>query len=276
MGPETRHCPFPACPQVGASAQRRRSRLGDSVSVDVGQVLREARHRAGLNQRGLATRVGTHQTAVSKYESGAHSPTVRMLDRLLEACGLQARLTLEPLGADLDAQLASLLAGAPELDVEELLSLQRSLDDDPRGFRLGFAPWTPTGAATWAFDGSTALRLQGLAVANGDPSIRVVLDEGTRQWLWRLTAKGTGRVVAPHWLDEEAEYLVTEVLALPVASPLGVLRVHVCDALPAVLKVAVGPEGDVVPVVSVDGVERTHPEYAEVLAAWRSRRTVGS
>lgn len=273
MAAEGRQCPSKGCPQAVVSAQRSSSRLRNAVRVDVGRVLREARQRAGLNQRGLAKRVGTDQATVSKYESGAHSPTVRTLERLLAACGLQARCTLEPLGTALDAQVASLMAGPPELDVDQLLSLQRSLDDDPAALRMSFAPWQPTGAATWAFDGATALRVQGLAVPETDVAVVVVVDEGARQWLWRLGAKGTGRIVAPHWLHEEAE-IVTEVLSWPVVSMLGALRIRLCEELPPVLRVVVGPEGEAVPVVSVEGVEQAHPEYAEVLAAWRSRRTV--
>lgn len=200
---------------------------------------------------------------------------MRTLDGLLAACGLEARVVLQPRGADLDAQVASLLAGAPELDVEGLRDLQRSLDDDPTALRMGFSPWQPTGAVSWAFDGATALQVQGLAVPQGDPSVLVVFNEAARQWLWRLGAKGTGRIVAPHWLDEDAE-VVAEVLALPVASMLGIVRIRLCDALPAVLRVSLQPDGPVVPVLTVDAVEQAHAEHAEVLAAWRARRTVGS
>ena len=243
--------------------------------MDVGALMREARARVGISQRMLATRVGTKQSAISMYETGVTSPTVGTLDRLLAACGVQARVVLEPLGADVDTQVASLLAGAPEIDVDHLLDLQRSLDDDPTATRMSSTPWRPTGAATWAFDGSTALRLQGLAVPEGDVALVVVLDEGTRQWLWRLPVRGTGRVVAPDWLDEDAEY-VAEALAWPAACMHGLLRIRLCDALPPLLRVAIGTDGQTVPVVTVDGVEQSHPEHAEVLAAWRSRRTVAS
>lgn len=241
--------------------------------MDVGAVLREARERAGLNQRQLATRASTGQAVISSYESGRMSPTVRTLDRLLAACGLQGRLVLEPLGADLDAQVRTLLSGAPDLDVHHLLSLQSSLDDDPRALRIGFSPWQPTGVATWAFDGATALRVQGLAVPAAEDALVVVLDEAARQWLYRLGVKGTGRIVAPAWLDDEPEHLA-EVLAWPAVCMLGVLRIRLCEVLPPIVRVAVGPEGQTVPVVTVDEVERAHPDYAQVLGAWRSRRTV--
>ena len=241
--------------------------------MDVGAVLRSARERAGISQRVLAARSATGQAAISKYESGTHSPTTRTFDRLLEACGLEARVVLQPLGASVDAQVASLLSGAPEQDLEGLLGLQRSLDDDPAAFRWPPTPWQPTGAATWAFDGATALRVQGLSVAGEDLAVVVVLDEAGRQWLRRLGVKGSGRIVTPDWLDDEPEYLA-EALAWPVMSALGTLRIRLRDSLPPVIKVALAPDRPPVPVVTVDGIEQTHPEYAEVLAAWRTRRTV--
>ena len=49
-------------------------------------MLRTARERAGLSQRKLARLAGTSQAAVSCYERGRVSPSVRTLARLLDAC----------------------------------------------------------------------------------------------------------------------------------------------------------------------------------------------
>ena len=49
-------------------------------------MLRTARARAGLSQRKLASRAGTSQAAVSCYERGTVSPSVKTLTRLLDAC----------------------------------------------------------------------------------------------------------------------------------------------------------------------------------------------
>ncbi|MDA8395617.1 MAG: helix-turn-helix transcriptional regulator, partial [Candidatus Dormibacteraeota bacterium] len=49
-------------------------------------MLRTTRERAGLSQRQLARRAGTSQAAVSCYERGTVSPSVRTLARLLAAC----------------------------------------------------------------------------------------------------------------------------------------------------------------------------------------------
>lgn len=55
--------------------------------MDAARVLRQARRRAGLTQRGLAERAGVPQSQIAKIESGAVVPRVDTLDRLLEACG---------------------------------------------------------------------------------------------------------------------------------------------------------------------------------------------
>lgn len=54
--------------------------------MEVRTALRQAREGAGLSQRALARLAHTSPAAVSRYESGQMSPTVRTLTRLLEAC----------------------------------------------------------------------------------------------------------------------------------------------------------------------------------------------
>ncbi len=55
--------------------------------MDAARVLRQARLRASLTQRQLASRAGVPQPMVARIESGAVVPRVDTLDRLLEACG---------------------------------------------------------------------------------------------------------------------------------------------------------------------------------------------
>jgi transcriptional regulator with XRE-family HTH domain len=52
-----------------------------------GQVVREARRRAGLTQRELAERVGTTQSAIARLERGSTEPSYERVRRLVEACG---------------------------------------------------------------------------------------------------------------------------------------------------------------------------------------------
>jgi predicted nucleotidyltransferase/DNA-binding XRE family transcriptional regulator len=58
-------------------------------------LIRTTRESAGLSQRALAARAGTSQPAVSRYESGASSPSVATLDRLLAVRGARLGLFTE-------------------------------------------------------------------------------------------------------------------------------------------------------------------------------------
>ena len=72
-----------------------------------GDILREARLRAGLTQAELAARAGTTQSAIARWESGATRPSLESLRRLIHACGLELRLGLE----DRDSVDASQIEG---------------------------------------------------------------------------------------------------------------------------------------------------------------------
>lgn len=77
-------------------------------------LLRRARHTAGLTQRELAERAGTSQSVVARIESGTTSPTTATLGRLIAAAGFEVRSELVPLP----------VAGSHMLDdVERILSL---------------------------------------------------------------------------------------------------------------------------------------------------------
>jgi transcriptional regulator with XRE-family HTH domain len=54
-----------------------------------GDLLREARLRAGLTQRELATRARTSQSAIARWESGEVVPSFERLRELIRACGLE-------------------------------------------------------------------------------------------------------------------------------------------------------------------------------------------
>lgn len=59
-----------------------------------GDLLREARLRAGLTQRELATRARTSQSAVARWESGEVVPSFERLRKLVRACGLELTVGL--------------------------------------------------------------------------------------------------------------------------------------------------------------------------------------
>ncbi len=64
--------------------------------MDAGQLLREARRRAGLTQAELASRAGTTQSAIARIERGASSPSFERLTSLIRLCGLDLEVRLVP------------------------------------------------------------------------------------------------------------------------------------------------------------------------------------
>lgn len=223
--------------------------------MDVPELLRFMRARAGVEQRVLAERAGTSRSAVSAYESGAKLPTVRTLERLAAACGLEVVATLRPLHADLDAQLAAAEAAGPP-DLERPLRLADQLDD------LG---------VQWAFDGATALALGGLHLPLDETHICVRFDERGRLWAYRAGLRGVdarGYPWVPGWLDvgrEEGD----AALAQGTFTVATWTRVRLVEELPVTVSVDV--EGRTVPVLPAHEVERVHPDLARLLARMRER-----
>jgi transcriptional regulator with XRE-family HTH domain len=54
-----------------------------------GDLLREARKRAGLTQAELGRRVGKPQSSIARWESGDVNPSLETLRELIRACGLE-------------------------------------------------------------------------------------------------------------------------------------------------------------------------------------------
>ena len=65
-----------------------------------GQLVREARRRAGLTQRELGTRVGTTQSAIARIESGDSAPSFERVVQLVRACGFDLSVRVVPLDED--------------------------------------------------------------------------------------------------------------------------------------------------------------------------------
>jgi predicted nucleotidyltransferase/DNA-binding XRE family transcriptional regulator len=72
--------------------------------MDAATLIRVTRESAGLSQGALAARAGTSQPAVSRYESGASSPSVETLDRLLAVMGARLDLVAEDSPRRLDVR----------------------------------------------------------------------------------------------------------------------------------------------------------------------------
>jgi hypothetical protein len=82
-----------------------------------GDLLREARLRAGLTQAELAASAATARSQISRYERGDVLPSLETLRRLIGCCGLE--LGFRIYNADLDGHDATLIAQVMPLSPEE-------------------------------------------------------------------------------------------------------------------------------------------------------------
>lgn len=82
-----------------------------------GDLLREARLRAGLTQAELADRAKTARSLISRYERGDVVPSLETLRRLIRACDLELGFRLY--NAQLDEHDATLIAQSLRLTPEE-------------------------------------------------------------------------------------------------------------------------------------------------------------
>lgn len=64
--------------------------------MDGGDLIKEARKRAGLTQQELAQRLSTTQSVIARWESGRRSPTFATAVRALRECNLVLSPRLVP------------------------------------------------------------------------------------------------------------------------------------------------------------------------------------
>lgn len=83
--------------------------------MDAAQIIAQARDQAGLTQSQLAQAAGTSQSAIAAYESGAKSPSVRTLNKIVRACGLGIFVELVPASTAQGALLSEVRSHQEEL-----------------------------------------------------------------------------------------------------------------------------------------------------------------
>ena len=80
-----------------------------------GDLVKEARRRAGLTQRELADLAGTTQSSIARLETGQTSPSFDLVVRLIKSCGFRLDVFLDPYDdSDLAQAEALLRMPAPE------------------------------------------------------------------------------------------------------------------------------------------------------------------
>ena len=81
-----------------------------------------------MSQRKLAEQAGTAQSVVARIELGETSPTLRTLERLLEAAGFELELKFHPklvLDRQILDDIPRILALSPENRLREVANLSR-------------------------------------------------------------------------------------------------------------------------------------------------------
>jgi transcriptional regulator with XRE-family HTH domain len=96
--------------------------------MEGGDLVREARRRAGLTQRGLAELAGTTQSAIARLEGGRTGPSFASVVRLVRLCGYRLHVSLDPYDGSDIAQAEALL----KLPIDERMGY---LVDTVEGYR---------------------------------------------------------------------------------------------------------------------------------------------
>ena len=90
-----------------------------------GDIIRDARLRAGLSQTELGERVGRDRTQIARWERHAVAPSLETLRELVQACGYDLSLRLERLDRSDDDALRAALLLSPQERLERMLERHR-------------------------------------------------------------------------------------------------------------------------------------------------------
>lgn len=94
-----------------------------NFAEQIGPTIRVWREQRGLSQSELARRLGTSQSAVSRWEHGHDEPRVSTLAAILRACELTGELAVGP---DVDrSQIREQLALTPSQRLQALVNMSR-------------------------------------------------------------------------------------------------------------------------------------------------------
>lgn len=101
---------------------------------NLGDLIREARRRAGLSQTALAGAIGTTQSAVSRWERGHETPRADTLVDILRACGFEADVVARPRDTGIDrAQIRNSLNMSVEKRLQSSVNVSRMHASTRRG-----------------------------------------------------------------------------------------------------------------------------------------------
>jgi transcriptional regulator with XRE-family HTH domain len=94
-----------------------------------GDLLREARKRAGLTQAELGRRVGKPQSSIARWESGDVKPSLETLRELIRACGLELTFAIANYDDSYIPYIREALRRTPQERLEFAAKLGRQYKD---------------------------------------------------------------------------------------------------------------------------------------------------
>lgn len=87
-----------------------------------GELIREARMRAGLTQAELSELTGRERSVIARWEQGVISPPIESLLACIHACGFDLPFVLVPVDRSRDEELHASLMLPPSDRVERMLA----------------------------------------------------------------------------------------------------------------------------------------------------------
>ena len=96
-----------------------------------GDLIREARLRAGMTQYDLGERTGRDRAVIARWEKGAVTPSVETLVELVRACGFDLPLELVPYDSSRAERLRKSALLSPERRVQRYLRTYGRADRTP-------------------------------------------------------------------------------------------------------------------------------------------------
>jgi transcriptional regulator with XRE-family HTH domain len=94
-----------------------------------GELIREARKRAGLTQREVAEILGTTQAVVARWEKGRNSPTFERLSQAIRACGYDLAVRIVPRDDEHALLVEEALRLSPAQRLDRLFQTVTAIDD---------------------------------------------------------------------------------------------------------------------------------------------------
>lgn len=94
-----------------------------------GDLIREARRRAGLTQKDLAEQLGTTQAVIARWESGRRSPQFDRVVEAIRACGLELAVRIVRFDEGHDSLIDETLRLTPEQRLRRLVASRAGLED---------------------------------------------------------------------------------------------------------------------------------------------------